>query len=124
MTNPKLISSDIANYCDSAGWHWLYNSVWNFGKKRVNEYANNDDLLYSTVAVNGGFVGLDDRYEKTQMCLNSFGCKECPEFKHLDLGNYSFETSQLSKTNYGKKRERTIIEALANAKREYEKKSE
>ncbi len=72
VTNPKLISSTIKNACDTAGWHWLKNSVWNLGKKRVNEYANNDDLLYSTIAVNGGRKGLSDRYEKTQMCLNSF----------------------------------------------------
>ncbi len=132
VTNPKLISSNIKNVCDTAGWYWQVNSAWNFGKKRVNEYANNDDLLYSTIAVNGGFRGFDDRYEKTQLCLNSFGCKECSTFKNLNLGNYSLESSKLNtsgsyKSNGDPDRElirQGIKDMILQAKDKYMKKYE
>ncbi len=132
VNNPKLISNNIKNACDTAGWHWLVNSVWNFGKKRVNEYANNDDLLYSTIAVNGGFNGFDDRYEKTQLCLKSFGCKECANFRHLDLGNYSLESSKLNtsgsyKSNGDPERElkrQGVNDIISQAKYKYKDKHE
>ncbi|WP_434728622.1 glycoside hydrolase family 19 protein [Pseudomonas soli] len=51
--DPALVSSDPALAVDVAGWFWA--------NRKLNDWADKDDLREVTRRVNGGFNGLDDR---------------------------------------------------------------
>lgn len=51
--DPALVSSDPALAVDVAGWFWA--------NRKLNDWADKDDLRELTRRVNGGFNGLDDR---------------------------------------------------------------
>lgn len=51
--DPALLSRDLALAVDVAGWYWA--------SRRLNEWADRDDLRGITRRVNGGFKGLAQR---------------------------------------------------------------
>ncbi|MDF9756134.1 glycoside hydrolase family 19 protein [Pseudomonas hunanensis] len=51
--DPALVSSEPALAVDVAGWFWA--------NRKLNDWADKDDLREVTRRVNGGFNGLDDR---------------------------------------------------------------
>jgi predicted chitinase/LysM repeat protein len=58
---------------DSAGWFWNFGSPYG-----LNEYADKNDLILISTAINGGFNGFDDRAEiftRTHRVLNAPKCK-------------------------------------------------
>lgn len=69
----KDVKMDLAEACGylitpkgalhSACWWWLSNA------KRINQYADIGDVKNSTVAINGGLNGIEDRNRKYYDCL-------------------------------------------------------
>lgn len=54
LNNPDILLNE-AEAMISACWYW--------GKRKLNEFANNDDVLGCTKAINGGTIGLAERTE-------------------------------------------------------------
>ncbi|MGY9054750.1 MAG: glycoside hydrolase family 19 protein, partial [Alphaproteobacteria bacterium] len=50
---PTLVANDPSMAVDVACWFWK--------SRRLNRYADNDDVLTVTKRINGGTNGLDDR---------------------------------------------------------------
>lgn len=53
VNNPDALASDPTSAVLAAGWFW--------DSKKLNRYADNDDVLTVTKRINGGTHGLDDR---------------------------------------------------------------
>ena len=60
IANPKLISDDPKNCVDVAGWYW--------NSRKLNQYADKDDIKTVTKRINGGYNGLADRIKKLAIC--------------------------------------------------------
>ena len=52
INNPDLLAREPWDSL-AAGWYW--------NRRKLNDYADNDDLMTITKKVNGGFNGLNDR---------------------------------------------------------------
>ena len=62
-TNPDLVGQpDLA--VDAAGWFW--------NSRKLNDYADRDDVLSITKRINGGTNGLDDRKNFLKRAKNVF----------------------------------------------------
>lgn len=48
----------------SAGWFW--------DKRKLNIHADNHNILFSTLRINGGFNGLEDRIKNLDICYKYF----------------------------------------------------
>ena len=61
--NPNLLATDPGVAADCSGWFWA--------TRRLNELADNDDLLTITKRINGGTNGLEDRARRLKLakCL-------------------------------------------------------
>lgn len=58
---------------DSAGWFWNFGSPY-----KLNDYADKNDLILISTAINGGFNGFDDRaaiFKRAHRVLNAPKCK-------------------------------------------------
>ncbi|MDN4037690.1 LysM peptidoglycan-binding domain-containing protein [Massilia sp. YIM B02443] len=58
---------------DSAGWFWNFGSPY-----RLNDYADKNDLILISTAINGGFNGFDDRaaiFRRAHKALRAAECK-------------------------------------------------
>ena len=58
---------------DSAGWFWNFGSPYS-----LSDYADKNDLILISTAINGGFNGFDDRaaiFKRTHRVLNAPKCK-------------------------------------------------
>lgn len=58
---------------DSAGWYWNFGSPY-----KLNDYADKNDLILISAAINGGFNGFDDRvsiFQRAHRVLNAPKCK-------------------------------------------------
>lgn len=67
----KLESHEYA--ADSAGWFWTSGTPFN-----LNDYAADNDLIFISAAINGGFIGFDDReliFGRAHRALNAHECK-------------------------------------------------
>ena len=60
VANPELIATDPKNCVDVAGWYW--------NSRKLNQYADKDDVKTITKRINGGYNGLDDRIKKLAIC--------------------------------------------------------
>ncbi|NRS88578.1 hypothetical protein HNQ02_001492 [Flavobacterium sp. 7E] len=101
------IASDINLVCDSAGWYWKNRSVWG----NLNNHADNDDLIYVSLGVNGGDNGFDHTKSNLKKILNILTVKDsCVNLNLADkeLGKYQWETSHLKNHRTGKKKIQTF----------------
>jgi predicted chitinase len=95
------IASDLNLVCDSAAWYWKNRSVWG----NLNNHADNDDLIYVSLGVNGGDNGFDHRKSNLKKILNTLTVKDsCINLNIGDkeLGVYKWETSHLKNHAIGK----------------------
>jgi len=58
--NPQLLATDPDTAADSAGWFWTTH--------RLNDLADQDDVLAITKKINGGTNGLEDRKLRLNIC--------------------------------------------------------
>ncbi len=53
MNDPDLVTDDIPTA--------LYSALWFWNKNKINRFADTGDIKGMTKAINGGFIGLEDR---------------------------------------------------------------
>ena len=64
LENPELVATDSELCVDVAGWYWM--------KRKINRYADVNDIKMVTRKINGGLNGLTDRvdfFERAQQVL-------------------------------------------------------
>jgi putative chitinase len=69
----KVKLEEVAAAVDSAGWFWN-----NGAANDLNPYADKNDLLYISSAINGAFNGFDDRaaiFKRAHKALGAPACK-------------------------------------------------
>ncbi len=93
---PKsVLVTELEHIVRSAMFYWVHGSAWG----NINKRALDDDFLYITIAINGGFNGVDDR-KKILLRLQKY----VPEFYKLDTDtHYCLNNSELQFTKNGKK---------------------
>ena len=84
--------SDLENTnwaSDSAGWYWT--------KKQdpgLNEYADKNDIIYITQAINGAFNGYDDRHSLLKNSATALLIDNCPNQSTCwNMNEFNFENS-------------------------------
>lgn len=88
--NLKLETSPYS--VDSAGWFWKEH----LGSTNLNDYADNDDAIYITYRINGGFTGYRDRIKNMTHILGNLSCA------NVDLKTKGVYKLSTSKCNSGK----------------------
>ena len=69
----RLKLETIEYATDSAGWFWNFGSPY-----KLNDYADKNDLILISTAINGGFNGFDDRaaiFTRAHKALRAAECK-------------------------------------------------
>lgn len=56
VANPDMVAQDPALCVGAAAWYW--------DSRKLNQYADEDDIKTVTKRINGGYHGLEDRQEK------------------------------------------------------------
>ena len=84
--NTKLEKKQYA--VDSAGWYWSKHLNID-----LNNMADNDDLIYITYRINGGFNGFNDRKKKLINMISKIDCLKV-RFNNLKDNNYSIKKSK------------------------------
>ncbi len=85
--NNELLASNIVYATEASCWFWqLY--------KGLNQYADEDDLIFITYSINGGFNGYDDRKNKTIKLLEKLKVKKSNDL-NKKLGIYNVNDSKL-----------------------------
>ena len=84
--NTKLEEKQYA--VDSAGWYWAKHLNIN-----LNNMADDDDLIYITYRINGGFNGFSDRKNKLLKMHSTIECLR-DSFNNLEDNNYSIKSSK------------------------------
>jgi len=84
--NTKLEKKQYA--VDSAGWYWSKHL-----NVDLNNMADNDDLIYITYRINGGFNGFNDRKKKLINMISKIDCLKV-RFNNLKDNNYSIKKSK------------------------------
>jgi len=83
----KLESVEYAT--DSAGWFWNFGSPY-----KLSDYADRNDLILISTAINGGFNGFDDRaaiFTRSHKVLRAADCKTA---SHRSPAYLPFEKSR------------------------------
>src|SRR5699024_7429295 len=96
------VSDDLSLAIDSSGWYWVYGSAWG----NLNNDADNDDLYVINIGVNGGFNGFQKRKAYIQQLIKIMNISSCRNSKNHDVGIYSYKTSRIKDTRYGKNRKK------------------
>ncbi|WP_199907306.1 glycoside hydrolase family 19 protein, partial [Campylobacter concisus] len=84
--NIKLEEKQYA--VDSAGWYWSKHL-----NVDLNNMADDDDLIYITYRINGGFNGFNDRKNKLINMVSKIDCLK-DRFNNLEDNNYSIKKSK------------------------------
>ncbi|HEX8545418.1 MAG TPA: hypothetical protein VF691_00575 [Cytophagaceae bacterium] len=95
--HPEKLADNIDTAADVSGWFWRKKSSWG----DLNPKAERDDLLAITVGINGGIIGLEDRYKKTKMAVKHLGVEQCGKHGgNAQIGKYSFDTSKIKESKW------------------------
>lgn len=62
--------------------------------------------------------GLSHRYKYTKRAIELLNVITCSKYSHLKLGEYSYSTSRISKTKFGRENKGLIENELNKAKNE------
>jgi len=63
---------------------------------------------------------LTNRYKYAQKALTALNIKNCVKYQSLNMGEYSFETSNISTKKWGSDNKTLIKDELKKAKQKYE----
>jgi predicted chitinase len=107
-TNPNQVSNNIDHTTHSACWYWRHGSHWG----DINLKADDNDFYAITVAVNGGFNHVDDRFVALNKLAKSLGAEKCTTNPGLIFNDYQIEKSSLYGTNFYKTHTERINEAV------------
>lgn len=65
LDSPERLASDPRLYIDCAGWYW--------SERKLNQYADQDDVVAITRRINGGTNGLADRKTRLAIAKKALG---------------------------------------------------
>lgn len=98
--DPDIVANDLEHVCNSAAWYWRNRSSWG----DLNKFADNDDFISAAVGVNGGLTGFTHRKENLKRILKNMKVKDnCKNQKIKNLGVYTYDTSAIKDTKWGKR---------------------
>jgi predicted chitinase len=106
--DPDKVSQSIAHTTHSACWYWRGGSHWG----DINPMADRNDFYAITVAVNGGFNNVDDRFVALNKLVKMLGAEKCSENPGLIFNNYQIEKSSIFGTFFYKTHPQRIKEAV------------
>ncbi|MCC8403891.1 glycoside hydrolase family 19 protein [Paraburkholderia sp. MMS20-SJTN17] len=106
--DPNKISRSIDHTTHSACWYWRQGSHWG----DINPKADRNDFYAITVAVNGGFNHVDERFVALNKLAKLLGAKRCTTNPGLVFNDYQMEKSSLYGTNFYKTHSKRIAEAV------------
>jgi hypothetical protein len=100
---------------NSACWYWRKGSKWG----DINPKADRNDFLAITIAVNGGFNHIGERFVALNKLAKLIGAQHCETNSGMIFSNYEINKSAIFETNYYRanpSRVQAAIEAV-NAKK-------
>ncbi|WP_322014992.1 glycoside hydrolase family 19 protein, partial [Paraburkholderia sp. J12] len=107
-TNPDQVSDNIDHTTHSACWYWRHGSHWG----DINPKADSNDFYAITVAVNGGFNHVDDRFAALNKLAKALKAERCTTNPGLIFNDYLMEKSSLYGTNFYKTHINRVNEAV------------
>ncbi|WP_322106533.1 glycoside hydrolase family 19 protein [Paraburkholderia sp. J41] len=107
-TNPDKVSNSIDHTTHSACWYWRHGSHWG----DINPKADNNDFYAITVAVNGGFNHVDDRFVALNKLAKLLGAGKCATNPGLVFNDYQIEKSSLYGSNFYKTHTKRVNDAV------------
>lgn len=116
-TDPDKVSHSIDHTVHSACWYWRKGSNWG----DVNPKADKNDFYAVTVAVNGGFNHVEDRFVALNKLAKLLGAERCATIPGLRFKDYDIEKSSIYGTKFYKSHLETAKKAVEAVN---EKKSE
>ncbi|WP_394134361.1 LysM peptidoglycan-binding domain-containing protein [Aliivibrio fischeri] len=93
----SVVSDDLYYVIDSSLWYWTQGSAWG----DINAFADENDFLKVTIAVNGGFNHVSERMQALTSLSKSISCENV-DYSKLRFDKFSFENSKLKKTRWYK----------------------
>lgn len=85
----KVDLEDVEWATDSAGWYWAVKT-----SPSLNDYADKNDLIYITQAINGAFNGYDDRVSILGRAASALLVDQClAQVECLNFSNFVLEQS-------------------------------
>lgn len=94
--NPDIVSHNIPDTVNSACWYWRKGSAWG----DVNPKADANDFFAITVAVNGGFNHVGERFEALMKLAELLGADRCSLTPNMSFTSYKIEESALAGTRF------------------------
>jgi predicted chitinase len=107
-TSPDKVSLSIDHTVQSGCWYWRHGSHWG----DINPKADRNDFYAITVAVNGGFNHVDDRFVALNKLVKLLGAEKCTTNPGLIFNDYQIEKSSLYSSDFYKKNPNRIKEAV------------
>ncbi|SIO05628.1 glycoside hydrolase family 19 protein [Paraburkholderia phenazinium] len=107
-TNPDKVSHSIDHTTHSGCWYWRHGSHWG----DINPKADRNDFYAITVAVNGGFTHVDDRFVALNKLAKMLGAEKCATNPGLKFNDYQMEKSSLYDSDFYNKNPKRIKEAV------------
>lgn len=106
-TDPDKVSHSIDHTAHSACWYWRKGSNWG----DINPKADKNDFYAITVAVNGGFNHVDDRFVALNKLVKLLGAERCATNPGLMFKDYDMEKSSI----YGSKFYKSHLDGVKKA---------
>ncbi|CAB3796248.1 hypothetical protein LMG28688_04267 [Paraburkholderia caffeinitolerans] len=107
-TSPDKVSCSVEHTTHSACWYWRQGSHWG----DINPKADMNDFYAITVAVNGGFNHVDDRFVALNKLAKLLGAQKCTTNPGLVFDDYQIEKSTLYGTKFYKGHSEGIRKAV------------
>ncbi|MBS63983.1 glycoside hydrolase family 19 protein [Salinisphaera sp.] len=109
-SQPDIVSHSILETTRSGCWYWRSGSGWG----DINPKADSNDFFAITVAVNGGFRHVANRFIALNKLARIFQADNCQTNPGLNFSNYEIESSSLTNSNWYKSH-RSIAERAQNS---------
>lgn len=94
--DPDIVSHNIEESIASACWYWRHGSTWG----DCNNFADQNDFIKTTIAINGGFNGFIKRYKLLVDLARKFSAHTCTTNPDMIFHDYTFTHSSLSKSRW------------------------
>ncbi len=114
-SGPERVSHSLDLTVQSACWYWRSGSKWG----DINPKADRNDFYAITLAVNGGFVHVADRFLALNRLAKLLGVHGCVTNPGLVFSDYNIESSSVYGTRYYKSHVgvvRSAVEAVNSVK--------
>ena len=109
-SQPDIVSHSILETTRSGCWYWRSGSAWG----DINPKADANDFFAITVAVNGGFRHVENRFLALNKLARIFHADTCQTNPGQTFSHYEIDSSSLTNSNWYK-RHRSMAETAQNS---------